>query len=182
MCAENKIAYKKPEHEDVVSLIPRREGLPLEQPLMLTSYALLKQKDSFFFLMQSELGDVYRVTLEWKDEEVTDIVISYFDTLPVAQSMVILKTGFLFVASEFGNHGLYQFLSIKGGEEETLTVEVEIDGESIEIPHFRPRALKNLLLVDDIESLSPILDAKVPHTLHMYRYVDNRMCTYPYIY
>lgn len=161
VCAENKIAYKKPDHEDVVSLIPRREGMPLEQPLMLTSYAMLKQKDSFFFLMQSELGDVYRVTLEWKDDDVSDINISYFDTLPVAQSMVILKTGFLFLASEFGNHGLYQFLSIKGGEEEGLSVEVEIDGETIEIPHFRPRTLKNLLLVDDIESLSPVLDAKV---------------------
>ena len=30
---------------------------------------------------------------------------------------------------------------------------VEIEGESIEIPHFAPRALKNLLLVDEPESL-----------------------------
>ena len=84
----------------------------------------------------------------------------YFDTVPVAQSLVILKTGFLFVASEFGNHALYQFLSIKGSDESDLiAVEVEIEGESIVIPHFKPRALKNLLLVDDVDSLSPIIDA-----------------------
>jgi splicing factor 3B subunit 3 len=29
--------------------------------------------------------------------------IKYFDTLPTANSLCILKTGFLFVASEFGN-------------------------------------------------------------------------------
>ena len=38
----------------------------------------------------------------------SEINIAYFDTVPVAQSLVILKTGFLFVASEFGNHALYQ--------------------------------------------------------------------------
>jgi hypothetical protein len=40
--------------------------------------------------------------------QVSEINIAYFDTVPVAQSLVILKTGFLFVASEFGNHALYQ--------------------------------------------------------------------------
>eukprot|EP00960_Hanusia_phi_P037491 752990-Hanusia_phi.AAC.6 len=162
VCAENKIAYKKPDHEDVVALIPRRQGMPLDQPLLITGYAHLKQKDGFFFLLQSELGDLYRLTLTYSDDEVSEINITYFDTVPVAQSITILKTGFLFVASEFGNHALYQFLSIKGSDEsDMMPVEVEIEGETIEIPHFAPRALKNLLLVDEMESLSPILDMKV---------------------
>jgi splicing factor 3B subunit 3 len=42
-----------------------------------------------------------------------------------------------------------------------IPVIVEIEGESIEIPHFEPRALKNLLLVDELESLSPILDMRI---------------------
>jgi len=162
VCAENKIAYKKPDHDDVVTLIPRREGMPLDQPLLITSYSLLKQKDYFFILMQSELGDLYRVTLTYQDEEVSEINVAYFDTVPVAISLSILKSGFLFVASEFGNHALYQFLSIKGSDDgDVLTVDVEIEGETIAIPHFRPRPLKNLLLVDDVESLAPIIDAKV---------------------
>ena len=157
VCAENKIAYKKPDHEDVVALIPRRQGMPLDQPLLITGYSHLKQKDGFFFLLQSEIGDLYRLTLTYNDEEVSEINITYFDTVPVAQSITILKTGFLFVASEFGNHALYQFLSIKGSDEsDMMPVEVEIEGETIEIPHFAPRPLKNLLLVDEMESLSPV--------------------------
>ena len=37
------------------------------------------------------------------DEEVKALKIKYFDTVPVAASLCILKSGFLFVASEFGN-------------------------------------------------------------------------------
>ena len=35
--------------------------------------------------------------------------MKYFDTLPPCISICVLKTGFLFAASEFGNHALYQF-------------------------------------------------------------------------
>ena len=35
--------------------------------------------------------------------KVTEVRIKYFDTLPVASALCVLKTGFLFVASEFGN-------------------------------------------------------------------------------
>ncbi len=31
------------------------------------------------------------------------VKIKYFDTVPVASGLCILKSGFLFVASEFGN-------------------------------------------------------------------------------
>lgn len=58
---------------------------------------------AFFFLLQSEEGDLYKVTIEHEDEEVRSLKIKYFDTVPVASSLCILKSGFLFVASEFGN-------------------------------------------------------------------------------
>lgn len=35
--------------------------------------------------------------------QVISINLKYFDTVPVAASMCVLKSGFLFVASEFGN-------------------------------------------------------------------------------
>ena len=35
--------------------------------------------------------------------QVTQIILKYFDTVPIASAMCVLKTGFLFVASEFGN-------------------------------------------------------------------------------
>ena len=59
----------------------------------------------FFFLLQTEQGDIFKCTLETDEEmvTVTEIRLKYFDTTPIASSMCVLKTGFLFVASEFGN-------------------------------------------------------------------------------
>lgn len=61
------------------------------------------RKGAFFFLLQSEEGDLYKVTIEHEEEEVKALKIKYFDTVPIASSLCILKSGFLFVASEFGN-------------------------------------------------------------------------------
>ena len=40
---------------------------------------------------------------------VVELKVKYFDTLPPCSSICVLRTGFLFAASEFGNHALYQF-------------------------------------------------------------------------
>ena len=66
-----------------------------------TPYFLLQ--GAFFFLLQSEDGDLFKVTIDHEDEEVRSVKVKYFDTVPVAASLCILKSGFLFVASEFGN-------------------------------------------------------------------------------
>jgi splicing factor 3B subunit 3 len=58
---------------------------------------------AFFFLLQSEDDDLYKVAIEHEEEEVRSSRIKYFDTVPVASSLCILKSGFPFVASEFGN-------------------------------------------------------------------------------
>ncbi len=44
-----------------------------------------------------------KATIEHEDEEVKSLKIKYFNTVPTASSLCILKSGFLFVASEFGN-------------------------------------------------------------------------------
>lgn len=62
-----------------------------------------------YSLLQSEYGDIYKVTLEYKEETVAELRVKYFDSLPACSSICVLKTGFLFAASEFGNHSLYQF-------------------------------------------------------------------------
>ena len=43
------------------------------------------------------------MTIEHDEQDVKALKIKYFDTVPVASSLCILKSGFLFVASEFGN-------------------------------------------------------------------------------
>lgn len=62
-----------------------------------------RTKSMFFFLVQTEQGDIFKITMEMDEEVVKEVKLKYFDTVPVATSMCVLKTGFLFVASEFGN-------------------------------------------------------------------------------
>jgi splicing factor 3B subunit 3 len=69
------------------------------------------RKGAFFFLLQSEEGDLYKITIEHEEEEVKALKIKYFDTVPIASSLCILKSGFLFVASEFGNQCVIFFLA-----------------------------------------------------------------------
>ena len=82
--------------------------LPLLTGIIFVCSATHKTKTMFFVLAQTEQGDVFKITLQVEDEVVTEIRIKYFDTIPVAVSMTVLKTGFLFVGAEFGNHTLYQ--------------------------------------------------------------------------
>lgn len=39
----------------------------------------------------------------------TELRIKYFDTIPTCTSLCLMRKGFLFSASEFGDHALYQF-------------------------------------------------------------------------
>lgn len=38
-----------------------------------------------------------------------ELKVRYFDTIPTAASLCLMRHGFLFAASEFGDHALYQF-------------------------------------------------------------------------
>ncbi len=69
------------------------------------------RKGAFFFLLQSEEGDLYKITIEHEEEEVKALKIKFFDTVPIASSLCILKSGFLFVASEFGNQCVIFFFA-----------------------------------------------------------------------
>lgn len=92
--------------------------------IMIVATATHKTRTMFFFLIQTEQGDIFKVTLKYDTDnqvtrnrislsysqnlfskilQVTEILIKYFDTVPVASTMCVLRTGLLFLASEFGN-------------------------------------------------------------------------------
>lgn len=54
-------------------------------------------------MLQSEDGDLYKVWIEHNGEDVVALKIKYFDTVPVANSLCILKRGYIYVASEFSD-------------------------------------------------------------------------------
>ena len=86
--------------------------------------------------------------------------LKYFDTVPVASSLTVLRTGFLFVAAEFGNHNLYQITKLgeDDDEPEFSSAEPLEEGETF---FFTPRGLKNLVLTDEMDSLAPILNCEI---------------------
>lgn len=162
VCAENFVIYKNQHHADVRAVIPRRLDLPAERGVLIVSAATLRQKTMFFFLLQTEYGDIFRVTLDYKDDRVSDLKIKYFDTLPVTSAMCVLRSGFLFTASEFGNHALYQFQGVGDDiDVESSSATLMETEEGFQPVYFQPRKLKNLVQLDEIESLMPILDMKV---------------------
>ncbi|PSR93069.1 Pre-mRNA-splicing factor like [Actinidia chinensis var. chinensis] len=162
VCAENFVMYKNQDHPDVRAVIPRRVDLPAERGFFIVSAAMHKQKSMFFFLLQTEYGDIFKVTLDHDNDRVQELRIKYFDTIPVTSSLCVLKSGFLFAAVEFGNHALYQFQAI-GDEpdvESSLSTLMETE-EGFQPLIFQPRRLKNLVRIDQDESLMPIMDMKV---------------------
>lgn len=163
ICSENYLTYKNlGDQHDIRCPIPRRRN-DLDDPergMIFVCSATHKTKSMFFFLAQTEQGDVFKITLEVDGGMVTEIKLKYFDTVPVATSMCVLKTGFLFVASEFGNHYLYQIAHL-GDDDDELEFSSAMPLEEGDTFFFAPRTLRNLVLVDEIESLSPILSSRV---------------------
>jgi len=158
VCAENFIIFKNEGHPEVRAVVPRREDLPAERGVLLVAAATHRMKAMFFFLVQSEYGDIYKVTLDYSGEQVSELKVKYFDTIPPCTSFAVLRTGFLFAGSEFGNHALYQFEGIGDGDdvESSSTGLVETE-EGFTPVFFTPRPLKNLVLIDDVDSLCPVV-------------------------
>ncbi|KAH8814685.1 CPSF A subunit region-domain-containing protein [Flagelloscypha sp. PMI_526] len=174
ICCEDHIIYRHMDSPQHRVPIPRRKH-PMgdsDRGLIITAAVMHKMKGAFFFLLQSEDGDLYKVTIEHENEEVQALKIKYFDTVPVASSLCILKSGFLFVASEFGNHYLYQFQKLGDDDDEPEWSSASYSGNGMAdpfspLPHvfFRPHPLDNLALADELESLAPIIDSKVLNIL-----------------
>ncbi|CAJ2631057.1 unnamed protein product [Trifolium pratense] len=162
VCAENFVIYKNQGHPDVRAVIPRRADLPAERGVLIVSAAMHKLKNMFFFLLQTEYGDIFKVTLEHEGDRISELKIKYFDTIPVTSSMCVLKSGFLFAASEFGNHALYQFKAIGDDDDvEASSARLMETEEGFQPVFFQPRKLKNLVRIDQVESLMPLMDMKV---------------------
>lgn len=176
VCGENWIAYKHEGHAEVRAPIPRRDSYPGERGLLVTAVATHKQPDLFFFLAQTEIGDLYKVTIEVtatnaasEDDAVVSIKnvrVSVFDSIFSCVSLCITKTGLLYAAAELGDSALFQFQGLGDDPEAVFANAVhdpELGDDSYSAakvaPVFQPTDRpKNLLLVDEAESLSAATD------------------------
>ena len=183
VCCENFLLYRqegegKPE---LRAVLPRRADLPADRGVLIVAAAAHRRRGHSFFVLQSEYGDLYKVTLVTGGAggggasgaaaaasasltDVQDLVVRYFDSIPVSTSLAVMRTGFLFAAAEAGNHGLYQFVGTgdDADDAESRASTTRPDAEGGYAPVFlRPRPLRNLALVDELPSLMPLIDMKV---------------------
>ncbi|KAL6823892.1 CPSF A subunit region domain-containing protein [Trichoderma camerunense] len=176
VCGEENITYRHSNQEAFRVPIPRRRGATEDPSRKRTiiSGVMHKLKGSagaFFFLLQTEDGDMFKVTIDMVEDEegnttgeVRRLKIKYFDTVPAAASLCIMKSGFLYVASQFGNFSFYQFEKLGDDDEELefTSDDFPVDAQASYNPvYFYPRPLENLVLVESIPSMNPLLDCKV---------------------
>ncbi|KAG5519797.1 hypothetical protein PMAC_000070 [Pneumocystis sp. 'macacae'] len=145
VCTEGSIFYKHKGKKTHRIPIPTRIGLlaDSQRKQIIISSVLHK--------MRNEDGDLFKVTIDSNDGEIESLKIKYFDTVPVSTGLSILKSGFLFVASEYGNHHLYQFEKLgddnNDAEFSSLDFPILDLNEGYEPSYFRPKPLENLLLI-----------------------------------
>lgn len=163
LCCENFLVFRKADHAEVAVALPRRLEVAPDTPVMIVCWTAHKMKDFYFVIIQTEYGDLYRVELVSEGQTLKKMVCRYFDTIPVATSLNILKTGYLFAALETGDHQVYQFLAI-GNEDDATAIGVSSSdhpqGRNAVIP-FKPRKLTNLLSIADWSSRAPMTDLRV---------------------
>lgn len=177
ICGENWVSYKHQGHVEVRAALPRRHDLPTKRGTLITTGCLFKNKDTFFFILQSEYGDLYKCTLESGTNEegkfiVNDIFLSVFDTIQPVNSLCITRKGLLFAASEFSNHnvltiqGIDDTNAVKSHRIEDDSLNEELGDDSISASRVAPLfvasdKLQNLAIVDVIPSLAPLTDMLV---------------------
>ncbi|KAI1860422.1 hypothetical protein JX265_009821 [Neoarthrinium moseri] len=177
VCAEDTVTYHHSNQETLRVSIPRRQGT-IEDPNWKRSivsgvvHKLKSGAGTFFALLQTEDGDIFKVTLGMRrgiDEnptsEVGVIKIKYFDSIPVSSSLCILKSGFLFASCEFGNHNFYEIEKLGDDDEPEFTSDNSSPSGTAIPTYFHPRPLENLTMVQTIDSMSPLLDSKTVNLL-----------------
>ncbi|GKB77826.1 splicing factor 3B subunit 3-like protein, partial [Tanacetum coccineum] len=121
-----------------------------------------------FYELDLGLNNVYRKSSQLVDDGANMLV-----AVPgggdgpsgVLCSAVMKSEGFC-LCSEFGNHALYQFQAIGTNPdvESSSTTSMETD-DGLQPVLFKPRGLKNLVRIDQMESLMPLWDERVSQLL-----------------
>ncbi|EDO16317.1 hypothetical protein Kpol_1059p7 [Vanderwaltozyma polyspora DSM 70294] len=120
------------------------------------AHSIQTLKKEFFILLQSNYGDLFKLTIipDENDRNRPVASISYFDTIYQAEKMHILKNGYLFSNSEFGDNYLFQFESL--GEGETLSTS---KSSEVSKQFERSETLENLRIESTQKNANPIISS-----------------------
>lgn len=164
VATSNYISYRNMNQPELRVPIPRRANISTDSPTTIVSAVMHKIRGAFFFLVQNELGDLFKITLNHDRKDVTDLRIKYFDTIPLAVSLNILKSGFLFASCEAGSHMFYQFIKLGDDDQELEhSSDSYVNGQMSQYPPvtFNAHPLDNLQPVDELQSLNALFSSQV---------------------
>ncbi|OQO05830.1 hypothetical protein B0A48_09925 [Cryoendolithus antarcticus] len=174
VCAEGRLYYKHNNHPTMSIAIPTRGGsLEQARKRIIVSGCMFsnKSKRTFFFLLQTDDGDVFKlsmqVEIEQELQQVQSMTLKYYETLPVAREMLLIKKGYIYIVAESGPSKMYHVDSLADDEDEepentfTSSSLAEHD-EPLEAVTFHPRPeMQFLTHTVDVPALHPLIRTKV---------------------
>ncbi|BFZ54154.1 pre-mRNA-splicing factor rse1 [Savitreella phatthalungensis] len=160
VCSPGRIEYRHKNRPLHVVQIPRRHNTLITRKSSIVSSVTHKLKGSFFVLLQTDAGDLFKLSADHEEGALTSLTLKYFDTLPVARGLTIFKAGYLYAACESGGGRLYQFEKL-GEDDNEIEVSSRASASELEDVQFTPRELVNLSLQDELDSFGPMLDMAV---------------------
>ncbi|ELP87246.1 splicing factor 3B subunit, putative [Entamoeba invadens IP1] len=192
ICSENRISWYNPGHPIQSIEIPKMDE-ETTQSTLIVSHVVLRMKTGHFILVQSEYGDLFRIHFQTEDNgDITDLKLTYFDTIQSTLGMIISKKGHIFTASEFNDSHLYQITSLgdeESEEHEGTQQEVEMKEETngmVQIPFFDAKKDQTPLKItryDSVRHLDEISNFKsnAPITGMSVCYGDDKKTANKYI-
>ena len=183
VCCEDRIYYRHDKNAPLCIPIPRRQG-PTEDPnrkrcIVAGCLHLSRAKHEFFFLLQTEDGDVFKLTMAMaedaqgrKTSKPSRMALKYYETFPIATKMLILRKGYIYIAAENGNNNLYHVNDLAEDLEFEpwnyfTSEEYSADPSEDYAPlYFRPRDLQFTNLSVSMSSLHPLMRTQVDNPLN----------------
>ncbi|VEU21630.1 DEKNAAC102703 [Brettanomyces naardenensis] len=173
VCSKDIIQYKYLSRMTHSVPIPKRVGQVGSAQIVSGVVHVLKH--SFFILLQSDKGDIFKVTVNGlpQDSDESDgragvvdfIEIKYFDSMPVCSSLLIFRSGFLYANCESGDQYIYQFEKLGDDPKEKSWTSTDYPDDiavmNAEDTGFEVRKFDNLNLVYILENLNPIVASKL---------------------
>jgi splicing factor 3B subunit 3 len=155
------IYHHKPRAGNASTAATPRIKLPTSHAnSLLTAWALVKTKSVFFFFLQFEGGDLFK--LKFTDSSFT---LKYFDSLPVAVSMTVLRSGFLFLAAQNGpSHKLYKITGLGDDDENQPEFSSFTDNENengLDQEIVKHSELVNLVESDALPHFGPVTGGNI---------------------
>ncbi|KAK5707950.1 pre-mRNA-splicing factor rse1 [Elasticomyces elasticus] len=174
VCCEDRIYYRHDKASPLCIPIPRRKGStedPERKRIIVSGCLhLSKARHEFFFLLQTEDGDVFKLTMEMAADNSSQperLVMKYYDTFPVAKQMLLIRKGYIYIASENGNGKVYHVNDLADDPEVEPencfnSDDVSADPEDATAAvYFTPRELKYTSLAVEVPGMHPLLRTKV---------------------